>query len=1103
MIGTRSSRRNRIALAVSAVLALGVVVAMVVALAIPDPTQLQASGTAPTSASTAPADPTSTTTDPMPDPTAAPDPTTTTTSVAPIPDAPRAPDPNVEPTGGQRVTELTVVDFSSGTPAMRVVPVGSVEAADAQAKAASDPSVIVEPNISYVPATADPLRYQQWALDQLHVDSVFTGGVTGNGVKVAVLDTGIVPSHEDLVGQIAGSANFVKGETGSQEHGTGAAGIIAGVNGNGKGGSGVAPGAQILDARVCTPVACQNDAVINGIIWAKNSGANVINLSLGSLTISPSLAAVIEWAVNSGVVVVGAAGNFGCSLQNSDNSNNTNCLKSSRSVAYPGGLPNVIDVAAINSDGTRPSYSGYGTSIDIGAPTGVLAPGQLPDEYFTFAGTSAAAPHVAAVAALIESVAIAHSTTFTPAQVQAILQASTSTYASSLVQLGWTSCSPGCTGSGQTTASQRELGGAGFLSASAAVNLATQMATNAIPSAPTVTPNGANAATVTFSSVSLATNYTVLVDGRPVTSPVVANPASSATVVPINLTGLVSDTQYAISIRATVPGGTIDSAPRLFTSATPPPAAPAVPSSAVLAAGSLTVQIANVPAGVAALTLRASDGSYATACSPGTVVGVTTPFACDFFQLPLFPGSGSLGTASVEYIDNGGRLSPPSSTFTITRAATLSLATPQVIPTPGNGTTNLQWALVSGASQYNFQLQGCGDSRTITAAGVVTYNAGSPTCVPDATGSTCAVIASTTMSCDFTGETNGVALQFFVLAQASGALSQYGFTWSRPEPVPLAAPTVSAGAAIVDPNYTPTKIPVQWTAVPGADGYFLYAADGTTLQLSSGTTSADYFVGTLPAGVTTLGFRVQAAKLSNGVQWTTLGTSLDRLPGPRARVQRTRVVRLRPVGHDGDMFTHRARAVQRQQLRVHDRAAFGRRYGSRLQHDNDDAQFGAGRRAVHRRRPRRRTSRVGPEQLAGQPSLEGLGLDQQCRGRFADHHELLPLGQRGRHLSRHHRHPLHRRHCGEVQWHLLDHIHGRHRLADHCDGSGRGNVRGHHGHRPWRHRHQRDLLHRQQRQRIHHPAAHAGFRHPARADRHPKRAQGQGGRFLHPACPGE
>src|SRR4051794_41295580 len=106
-----------------------------------------------------------------------------------------------------------------------------------------------------IPATAsaaDPLRAQQWGLDMIQADAAHSTS-TGSGVVVAVIDTGVLASHEDLAGRLLPGHDFVQNDDTPQDengHGTHVTGIVAADAGNGKGIEGVAPGAQVMPIRV-------------------------------------------------------------------------------------------------------------------------------------------------------------------------------------------------------------------------------------------------------------------------------------------------------------------------------------------------------------------------------------------------------------------------------------------------------------------------------------------------------------------------------------------------------------------------------------------------------------------------------------------------------------------------------------------------------------------------------------------------------------------------------------------------------------------------------------------------------------------------------------
>jgi hypothetical protein len=187
-----------------------------------------------------------------------------------------------------------------------------------------------------------------------------------------------------------------------EKHGTHVAGIVAAKRNNAVGISGIAP-AQILSVRVLNGdgVGFQDD-VADGITWAVNNGAKIVNLSLGGPADSV-LQTAVQNAWNNGVILVAASGN-----------NGTN------SISYPAAYPEVIAVGALTEANSRAAYSNYGAGLALVAPgSNILS--ALPDsEYGFLSGTSMAAPHVTGVAALL----LAHRSSLTNSQVRDILQSS-------------------------------------------------------------------------------------------------------------------------------------------------------------------------------------------------------------------------------------------------------------------------------------------------------------------------------------------------------------------------------------------------------------------------------------------------------------------------------------------------------------------------------------------------------------------------------------------------------------------------------------------------------------------------------------------------------
>ena len=169
-------------------------------------------------------------------------------------------------------------------------------------------------------AAADPRRGEQWNLDLIEADAAHAVS-TGAGATVAIVDSGVQADHPDLAGRIGPGYDFVDHDATPQDgdgHGTHVTGIIGAASGNGVGIESVAPGATLMPVRVLGDDGGGNiDDVARGIDWAREHGADVINLSLGSdvplvgAAGGDSFDAAIRRAIAAGIVVVAAAGNNG------------------------------------------------------------------------------------------------------------------------------------------------------------------------------------------------------------------------------------------------------------------------------------------------------------------------------------------------------------------------------------------------------------------------------------------------------------------------------------------------------------------------------------------------------------------------------------------------------------------------------------------------------------------------------------------------------------------------------------------------------------------------------------------------------------------------
>lgn len=314
----------------------------------------------------------------------------------------------------------------------------------------------------------DPRFAEQWYLQtpvgaSQGIDLPNAWGVTrgSSNVVVAVIDTGRL-DHPDMAGRIVNGYDFISRTRDSKDgdgwdaseydlgdwsepnhpeytctagqsflastwHGTHVAGIIAANADNSLGIAGVAPNVRVQHVRLLGTCGGRTSDEAAAIRWAAGlpvpgvplnpTPARVVNLSLGSPTACQAVEqAAINDAVAAGAVVVVAAGNSGFSLD-------TN-------VFAPANCANVINVAAVRSDGSRAAYSNYGSTVDLAAPGGpggilsLLNGGQRsPDTNWTYGmkqGTSMSTPIVSGVIALMLSA----NPSLTPAQVESILKSS-------------------------------------------------------------------------------------------------------------------------------------------------------------------------------------------------------------------------------------------------------------------------------------------------------------------------------------------------------------------------------------------------------------------------------------------------------------------------------------------------------------------------------------------------------------------------------------------------------------------------------------------------------------------------------------------------------
>ena len=287
-------------------------------------------------------------------------------------------------------------------------------------------AVLLGATLALLPPTvahADSIRARQWALDAMHTQEAWQT-TKGKGITVAVLDTGVEADHPDLAGNVLEGKDMVgfgaeRGDRAWARHGTAMAGIIAGHGhgaGNGDGVMGIAPEAKILPVRViledgdparAKARSTRGNALAEGIRWAADHGADVINLSLGDDSKSAHPEAgedeAVQYALKKGAVVVASAGNGG---EKGDH------------ISYPAAYPGVIAATAVDRYGTRASFSTRRWYATVSAPGVDVVIADPDHKYYEGWGTSAAAAFVSGAVALIKA---AHPG-LTPAQIKKLLE---------------------------------------------------------------------------------------------------------------------------------------------------------------------------------------------------------------------------------------------------------------------------------------------------------------------------------------------------------------------------------------------------------------------------------------------------------------------------------------------------------------------------------------------------------------------------------------------------------------------------------------------------------------------------------------------------------
>ncbi|MFD9504692.1 S8 family serine peptidase [Streptomyces sp. NPDC060035] len=247
-------------------------------------------------------------------------------------------------------------------------------------------------------AVAADAQSKQWYLEPMHAEEMWKT-TTGEGIKVAVIDTGVNPSTPSLKGQVLKGLDATGAEGDETDdyngHGTTMAELIAGT-GEGGGLRGLAPGAKIIPMRI-TNTEFQNAHSVNphdsedAIRAAADSDAQIISMSFGSDFPGREEREAVEYAESKGKLFFAAVGNL-AETKNKDQ--------------YPAAYPQVVGVAATDSSGKASTYSQHGKTVDIAAP-GDGIPAWCDSKFQGYCdsegGTSQATAITSAAAALIWS----------------------------------------------------------------------------------------------------------------------------------------------------------------------------------------------------------------------------------------------------------------------------------------------------------------------------------------------------------------------------------------------------------------------------------------------------------------------------------------------------------------------------------------------------------------------------------------------------------------------------------------------------------------------------------------------------------------------------
>jgi thermitase len=254
---------------------------------------------------------------------------------------------------------------------------------------ARDPRIkFVERNRAVSPdfVVSDPSFASQWHLAKIAAPKAWDLAPGATGIVVAVVDSGVDGAHPDLSSRMVPGYNFYSNNTNTSDvhgHGTWVAGTVAAAGNNTIGVAGVAWQAKVMPIRVSNSSGVAYiSAIANGIIWAADHGARVVNASFSGLASSPTISNAAQYARSKGAVFVASAGNCGCLDGTPEN-------------------PYVLSVGATDANDSLASFSSRGNYVDLSAPGTSILTTNRGGGYVRVQGTSFSSPVVAGVIALM------------------------------------------------------------------------------------------------------------------------------------------------------------------------------------------------------------------------------------------------------------------------------------------------------------------------------------------------------------------------------------------------------------------------------------------------------------------------------------------------------------------------------------------------------------------------------------------------------------------------------------------------------------------------------------------------------------------------------